>query len=375
MYPQDAEPLFWVHINIDVPFHLKGVLYFPKIHRGFDFQSNAVHLFCNRVFVSDNCKDLLPDYLMVLKGAIDSPDIPLNVSRSHLQMDKTVRSLAQHISKKILQKIEGLYKQDQARFLEIWPEIEMVVKLGILQEENLYEKAKNFLVWNTLDGKWLTLEEIQKTCKEGDKKTVYYTTKDTKDLGVSKLYKEKNLPVLLTQPVIDNPLMQRLEDRLGVKFQRIDSVLEETLLDKGKEKTLLNAEGKSESALIEDFVRNALDKKDLTIEAKSLASADTPAFFLIDEQSRRFKEFMMSHSRSNDDAMLPQKKTFVINTNNLLITKAFSLKNSQPNFAKKLVEHVYDLARLSQKEINTKDLSSLVERSQEVLQEMIGLIG
>ncbi len=131
LYPQDPDPLFWIHVQIDFPFHVRGVFYFPKMHKGFDFQSNQLHLYCNRVFVADSCKDLLPDYLMVLKGAMDSPDIPLNVSRSYLQMDKTVRSLGQHIAKKITQKLRTMHSEEKEKFLKIWPEIEMVIKLGI----------------------------------------------------------------------------------------------------------------------------------------------------------------------------------------------------------------------------------------------------
>lgn len=370
LYPNDPEPLFWVHIHIDVPFHLKGVLFFPKIHKGFDFQTNTIKLFCNRVFVSDNCKDLLPDYLMILKGAMDSPDIPLNVSRSYLQMDKTVRSLGAHIAKKIAQKIGSLHTQDKEKFLKLWPEMEMVVKLGVLQDEKMYDKVKDFLVWNTLDNDWVTIEEL----KEKEHKTIYYTTKDAQDVGISNLYKEKGLPVILTQPMIDNPLMQRLEEKLQIQFKRIDSSLEETFLDTAKEKTLLDAEGKSGSMQIADFIRSTLSLGDTEVEAKSLSSEKIPALFVIDEQARRFKEFMMTHAKASDAIELPQKKTFVVNTNNALIEKAFAWKDSKPELAKKLVEHVYDLARLSQKEISAKDLSAVVERSQDVLEALTSAI-
>ena len=155
----DADPLFWIHLNIDYPFNLKGILYFPKVHRKYDWSQSNIKLFCNRVFVSDNCKDLLPDYLMALKGAIDSPDIPLNVSRSYLQMDKTVRQLATHIAKKVADKLSSLYISDKETFVKYWPDVELIVKLGILQDEKFYEKAKDFLIWRNLKDEWTTIED------------------------------------------------------------------------------------------------------------------------------------------------------------------------------------------------------------------------
>ena len=153
LFPTDPEPIFWIHLNVDYPFHLQGILYFPKIHRKFDTNESAIKLFCNRVFVSDNCKDILPDFLMILRGAIDSPDIPLNVSRSYLQVDKNVRQLSSHISKKVSDKLNQLYKTDREKYIASWPDIEMIVKLGLLQDEKFYDKIKDILIWKTRDRK------------------------------------------------------------------------------------------------------------------------------------------------------------------------------------------------------------------------------
>ncbi|MEL7431859.1 MAG: molecular chaperone HtpG [Chlamydiota bacterium] len=370
LYPQDPSPLFWIHIHIDFPFHVQGILYFPKIHKGFDFQSNQVQLYCNRVFVADSCKDLLPDYLMILKGAIDSPDIPLNVSRSYLQMDKTVRSLGQHIAKKITQKLRQMHTEKKEEFLAVWPEIEMVIKLGILQDSSLYDKVKDFLVWKTLKGAWISIEDL----KARGKTTVHYTTKDTQDLGISSLYQEKDIDVLLVNPIIDNPLLQRLEEKLEIKFQRIDAHLDDSFLDQSREKTLLDESGRSGSALIAEFIQESLDQKELTVEAKSLASEKIPALLVIDEQNRRLKEFMATHARGQNGMDIPQKKTFIVNTNHPVVNKAFALKKTQPDLAKALVTHIYDLTRLSQKELSASDLSHLVSRSQNMVEELVNLL-
>src|SRR5581483_4699696 len=156
LYALEPDPIFWIHLNVDYPFNLKGILYFPKISRRFDWGQNSIKLFCNRVFVSDSCKDLIPDYLMVLRGAIDSPDIPLNVSRSTLQMDRTVRQLSQHISKKVSDRLSTLYSSDRDQFLSFWPDIEMIIKLGVLQDDKFYERSKDFLIWKNLEGAWTT---------------------------------------------------------------------------------------------------------------------------------------------------------------------------------------------------------------------------
>ncbi|HUD02363.1 MAG TPA: molecular chaperone HtpG, partial [Rhabdochlamydiaceae bacterium] len=168
LYPLEPDPIFWIHLNIDIPFHLQGILYFPKLTKRFDWNKSNIQLFVNRVFVSESCKDLIPDFLMCLRGAIDSPDIPLNVSRSSLQMDRTVRQLSSHISKKVADKLAALHQSDKEKFLAAWPEIEMIVKLGMLQDEKFYARAKDFLVWKTTADTWTTLE--------GKAGTVFYTS-------------------------------------------------------------------------------------------------------------------------------------------------------------------------------------------------------
>jgi molecular chaperone HtpG len=372
LYPSDLDPIFWIHLNVDYPFHLKGILYFPKIHKRFDYSQNPIKLFCSRVFVSDNCKDLLPDYLGILKGAIDSPDIPLNVSRSYLQMDKTVRQLGAHISKKICDKLSSLFKTDREKFLGHWPDIEMIVKLGLLQDEKFYEKCKEFLVWKTTEGNWTTIEEYLEKHREKTSGKVFYTTDEKAEGHFLSLYHDKKIEVLVTNNFVDSPVQSYLESKLDdVNFQRIDSDLE-GLVDASREKNVLDAEGKTESSRIADFIRASLNNKDLEVEAKSLASEELPALFQIDEHTRRMRDYMaMTQGKGS---VFPQKKTFVVNTNSKLIQKAFKIQTKHPDLAKDLIKQVHDLTLLSQKELDPSEMSQVLSKSTQILERLTALV-
>lgn len=371
LYPMEPDPLFWIHLNVDYPFHLKGVLYFPKLHKRFDFQKNSIKLYCNRVFVSDNCKDLLPDYLMVLRGAIDSPDIPLNVSRSYLQMDKTVKSLGSHISKKISDKLKQLYQNDREKFISHWEDIEMIIKLGILQDDKFYDRSKEFLIWKNSKGEWTTLDEY---LDKSSDKTIYYNHEEKSEPQILELFRKKEIDVLLTNGVIDTPLINHLESKLDqVVFKRIDSSLDDSLLDKTREKTVLGADGKSEAGAIADFIRSSIDINDLEVEAKSLASNEIPALFVFDEQARRLRDFMMTHG-DDKTPTLPSKRTFIVNTNNKIIQKAYALKNTHPELSQEMIKQTYDMALLGQKELDLKDLSKVIERNNQVIEKLTELV-
>lgn len=353
LFPLDPEPIFWIHLNVDYPFHLQGILYFPKIHRRFDANESTIKLFCNRVFVSDNCKDILPDYLMILKGAIDSPDIPLNVSRSYLQVDKNVRQLSAHISKKVS---DRLNKIDREKLIASWPDIEMIVKLGLLQDEKFYERVKDILIWKTNDGNWTTIK---------DQKKVFYSTTESSPL--LKLYKEE---ILLATTPIDTAVIQFLEDKLSIPFQRIDGALDESLLDPSREKNLLDAEGKTESARLATFIKDALGN--IEVEAKSFASDHIPGLVVLDENQRRLRDYITLTQGKKGG--LTAKKTFVVNTNNKLIQTISRLREKQPEVASSIAKSLYDLSLLSQREMEPTDLESLIHRQTEILEKMASLL-
>ncbi len=366
LFPLDPEPLFWIHLNVDYPFHLQGILFFPKIHRRFDANESTIRLFCNRVFVSDHCKDILPDYLTILKGAIDSPDIPLNVSRSYLQVDQHVKQLSSHISKKISDRLLSLYKTDREKYISCWPDIEMIVKLGILQDDKFFERIKEALLWKKNDGNWTTVSEYLEKAKE---KKVYYASDRSSSLFP--LYEEKGIEVLLSHLPIDTPLIQYLEEKLSTSFQRIDGALDEHLLDPSREKTLFDADGKTSAAKMGAFIRTCLDDQTVEVEAKSLASDKIPALLVVDENQRRLRDYMtMTQGKSGFQA----KKTFVVNTNHPLIQIIERLEQKNPDLAIQMAKSIYDLSLLSQKELDPADVEKMIARQTQILEKIGSLI-
>jgi molecular chaperone HtpG len=373
LYPSDEEPLFWVHLNVDYPFHLKGILYFPKIRRDFDPNKSSVNLYCNRVFVSDNCKDIIPNYLMALKGIIDSPDIPLNVSRSYLQMDRTVRQLANHISKKVTDSLLTLYTTNRDQFLTAWSNASVIVKLGILEDDKFYERAKEFLVWKNTDQNWTTIPEYLEQNREKTKDKILYTVDEKHGGHVLQMYREKGIEVLCANHPLDPYLMQFLENKLSpVSFQRIDAEIE-NLLDTSREKTILDTEGKTEASKLANCIREHLDKKTIEVEAKSLSADQLPGFIKMDEKQRRMRDYLMrleTDEPQNQMAMFDQH-TFVVNTNNSLIQAIQKLEFTRSDLAKQLTQEVYDLALLSQKEMHPHALHDFVQRTYHILETLV----
>lgn len=370
MYPMDPDPIFWVHLNVDYPFHLKGILFFPKMNNRLDYQKSNIHLYCNRVFVSDNCKDLIPDHLMILKGAIDSPDIPLNVSRSYLQMDKTVRALSNHISKKISDRLQNFYTQEREQFIEAWPDIEMIIKLGCLNDDRFYDRVKDFLIWKTTDNNYKTVQEYQSDHSDKYNNKVFYTTHEKQNAHFLELFKENSIEVLVAGSSLDTPLMNLMESKNpSWRFQRIDSSMDDFLLDPSKEKTVLDQEGKTQSSKLADMVKKYLLDDTIEVEAKSLASSSIPGFVMIDEASRRMRDYM-SISQPEMANNFPTKKTLVLNTNHSLINALEKLNKKNPELTKQLSQQVYELSLLGQRELKGDDLSSFIQRSNQVLESL-----
>lgn len=370
LYPLEADPIFWIHINVDYPFHLKGILFFPKITKRFDVTHSNVHLYCNRVFVSENCKDVLPDYLMVLRGVIDSPDIPLNVSRSALQMDRTVKQLGAHISKKITDKLSALHSNDFEKYCTFWRDIETIVKLGMLQDDKFYERAKDLLIWKNTKGEWTSLHAYLTRAQNSHQNKVFYSVDEKHTSHFLEMYKEKNIEVLFAHSYLDTPIMSLMESKQSpTKFQRIDGGIDPSLLDASKESSLLDAEGKTQGTRLADFFKAQLDKTDVEIEAKSLASAHLPAFIVFDEQSRRMRDYL-AMTQPESEMMFPQKKTLILNTNSRLIHAIYKLQEKDSALAKDLSKQVYDLSLLSQKELDPAHFADFIKRSSFVLEQL-----
>ena len=369
LYPADQDPIFWIHLNVDYPFHLQGILYFPKGQRYTDHTTHSIRLFCNRVFVSDTCRDFLPEYLTLLRGAIDSPDIPLNVSRSYLQVDHNVRQLSGHISKKVSDRLNNLFKMDRDTYISYWPEIETLVKLGILQDEKFYDRTKDTVIWKNSSSQWTNLQEYLDRAKE---KKVYYSDQQ-RAAFIQKAYLDKGIELIYTSTSFDVAVISSLENKLSdVPFQRIDSSLDPLLVDESREKSLLDADGKTPASRIADFFRAHLIEPNLEVEAKSLASDSLPGLVLINENMRRLRDYLiLTQGKAPDNQF---KKTFVVNTNNKLVQSAFRLADKQPEIAHELTRQIYDLARMAQKESEAAETEQIIARNQQLLERLAALI-
>jgi molecular chaperone HtpG len=370
LYPFQEDPLFWVHLNVDYPFHLQGILYFPKLKRDFDLSKQTVKLYCNRVFVSDSCKDVIPNYLAALQGVIDSPDIPLNVSRSTLQMDKTVRQLGGHISKKVSDSLNTLYRNDKEKFLSSWKDISLFLKVGIMEDEKFYERTKNLLIWKLVGGDWVTVEEYLEKNKDKTKDKVLYI-RDEKQLShFLDIYQDKGIDIIAAKDPVDPYLFQFLEGKISpAKFQRLDGAIDENLIDKEREKTVLDSEGKTEAAHLADFIREKLSDDSITVEAKSLIKDSVPGFVVFDESQRRMRDYFMS-MQPDQDFKAFDKRTFVVNTNSPLFQSIMKLEKKNAPLAGDLVKEVYEISLLSQREMDPKGLHDFIDRSNRILEKL-----
>jgi molecular chaperone HtpG len=366
LYPFDPPPLFWVHLNVDYPFHVQGILFFPAISKEIDLSQTRVKLYCNRVFVSDDCKDILPNYLSMLRGVLDSPDIPLNVSRSHLQVDTTVRQLAQHIAKKVADALSGLFKNDRKHYEDCWNAYEVVVKLGMLEDEKFLSKVKDILIWKTATSNWKTTEELIRE-SEGTKSIVYCEPEQEKSPLVT-AYTTRGIDVAVRTSVLDHPLMSQLEQNHQVAFRRIDAALDSAFIDSSKEQTILDADGRTEGAKVADFFRSALADPKISVEAKSLDVGSVPAIMTLDERERRFRDYY-SHVSGKATDVKP-KAGLVINTNSPLVQAAYRAKETSPQFAHDLAIHIWDITRLTHKEMSPEEMHAFTERSTHLLEQL-----
>lgn len=369
LFPFEADPIFWIHLNVDYPFKLQGILYFPKIDTRFEPSDNTIQLFCNRVFVSDHCRDILPRHLTMLRGAIDSADLPLSVSRSTLQIDKNVRQLSAHITKKISDRLVGLYRTEKERFLQLWPDIEMIVKVGILNDEKFFEKTKEALLWKKHDGSWTTIPEL---LEKSEEKKIFYSTEEHRGAPIFEAYQAKGINILMANTHVDIPLIHFLEDKLGITFQRIDGSLDSCLLDPTREKTTLDAEGKTYTSRLASFISSALKGSDITVEAKSLAADALPGILVLDEQQRRARDYF-TMQKINASHLL-QKKTLVVNTNNKLVQAIDRLSANHPEVAGEMAKSIYGLTLLSQREVEPKDFEQVISQQTEMLEKLASFV-
>ncbi|MBE7031253.1 MAG: molecular chaperone HtpG [Ruminococcaceae bacterium] len=346
------EPLFWIHLNVDFPFNLKGILYFPKLNHEFQTIEGQIKLYNNQVFIADNIKEVIPEYLMLLKGVIDCPDLPLNVSRSFLQNDGYVAKVSGHIVKKVSDKLNSLFKADRSAFEGYWDDINPFIKYGCMRDDKFYDRVKDILLFKKLDGSFVTLKEMQ----EQDKKEVYYVSDaDAQAQYIALLKAEGEEPVLLNN-MIDNHFISFLEYKINeVKFKRADAYVT------GEAK-----EGDADKALAELF--GACVPEGMKVEVQDLASDKVPAIITLPEEARRYEE--MSRMFGQGGFTMPKtEETLVVNAKNALVQKISGVADEQTRDL--ICRQVYDIARLGHKDLSGDELTAFIQRSTEIMEKMI----
>jgi molecular chaperone HtpG len=366
LYPFSEAPLFWIHLNVDYPFNLTGVLYFPKVKNDFELQRNKIKLFSRQVFITDEVKDIVPEFLMLLHGVIDSPDIPLNVSRSFLQADGNVKKINSYITKKVADKLAELFKNDRKAFEEKWSEIGLFVKYGMITEEKFYDKAKDFVLLENVQKAYYTLPEYQErvkalqTDKEGNLVYLYCEDAD-KQYTFIQAAERKGYDVLLLNTPIDAHFISQLEQKLDkTQLKRVDSDVIEKLI--AQEEQIENILSEDQNKLLKEIFEQAINKTSMTVEVEGMSPVALPVTVTMDEFMRRMKDMSKTGGgMMNFYGNLPDNYKVSINGNHKLIQQILQAKEAEQRIA--LARQAYDLALLSRNMLHGPELTDFVNRS------------
>lgn len=370
LFPFAGEPLFHVHLNVDYPFRLQGILYFPKLKHELDANRMGIKLYCNHVFVSDEAKELVPQFLTVLQGTLDIPDLPLNVSRSYLQNDPLVKKISAHIVKKVSDKLQEEFKKNPEDFRKNWEEISLFVKYGLMTDEKFYESAKDLIFFRSSNGEITKLEDYVERNKEKNAGKVYYAGETELSSVYMDLLKSQGLEALLVDSRIDNHFLQFLEGKNpDWKFQRVDSELADQVLDKDASPELADSQNKTVEDRLQEIFSKAIAKEGVEIKTEALKSEDVPAVILLPEHLRRLAEMGQVYGQKPADFL--KNHTLLVNRKSKLVKNLVGLQQGlQPEKAEKLARSVYDLALLGAKLLGEAEISDLIRRQRELLEEL-----
>lgn len=361
------DPLFWIHMNVDYPFNLKGILYFPKLKHEFEATEGEVKLYNKQVFVADNIKEVIPEFLLLLKGVIDCEDIPLNVSRSFLQKDSNVSKVSRHIVNKVADKLTSLFKNHRDEYNDFWKDINIFIKYGCLRDEKFYDKVKDILIFKTTNGDHVTLKQYLENNKENHDKKVIYVNDEKQQSQYIKMLKDNNLEAVILNTTLDSHFITLMESKEeGVQFSRIDSDLTEIL------KADAIDESPEENKAIEEIFKNSINKEQLKISIEPIKTEEVPAMITLSEQSRRMAEMSVMFG-GGDMSMFPKEETLVVNSSNPLIKKLFNLSKDEnkKDLVNDICNHVYDLAMISHGQLGADEMSDFIKRSNDLLGRLI----
>lgn len=350
------EPLFWIHLNAEYPFNLKGILYFPRLKNEFTANEGVIKLYNKQVFVADNIKEVIPEFLMLLKGVIDCPDLPLNVSRSFLQNDGYVKKMSDYITRKVADRLVSEFTGKRDAYEKYWNDIHPFVKYGCIRDEKFYDRVKDAILFKTTDGKYLTLSEYtEKNCSEKDK-TVFYTSDEKRQAQMVALYNAAGKDVALLGTLIDNNFMSFLEYKVGdgLKFQRVDGGMDGLTEDGGEQE--------DERLKLEALFRAALNEHDLPVKLSAFKTEELPAMITVEEQSRRFSEMSRAFG---DGYQMPEQKTLVLNAKHPLVK--YLEKEGETDRAKMVAQQIMDLAEMARNPLESERMVAFLKRSSELL--------
>lgn len=358
------EPLFWIHLNMDYPFNLKGILYFPKLNTQYDTIEGTIKLYNNQVFIADNIKEVIPEFLMLLKGVIDCPDLPLNVSRSALQNDGFVKKISDYITKKVADKLTGMCKTDKESYEKYWDDISPFIKYGCLKDEKFCEKINDYILFKNLDGKYLTLVEALKENEEKHKDTIFYYTDEVAQSQYINMFREEKIDAVMLGHSIDEPFITHLERKNeGVKFLRIDSDLNESFKDSSMDTE--SDEFKENAKSLTEIFQNALNNKNLDVKVESLKNENISSMVTMSEENRRMQDMMKMYGMAGMGMPMDNSITLVLNANNTLVK--YVLNNKENENTNMICEQLFDLALISHKQLSPDEMTKFIERSNKIM--------
>lgn len=363
------EPLFWIHLNVDHPFNLKGILYFPKLKHEFESNEGKIKLFNNQVFVADNIKEIIPEFLMLLKGVVECEDLPLNVSRSFLQKDTNVIRISKHITKKVADKLSELFTKERDNYNKFWDDINPFIKYGCMRDDKFYDRVKDIIIYKTINGEYVNLTDYLEKNKEKHENKVFYVSDEKQQAQYINLFKEQELDAVILSSSIDPHFIQFMESKESdVKFNRIDSDLSESL--KNVQNDEENEQDKEEQIKLENIFKESLANDKLKIQVENLKATEVPAIILLSEESRRMQDMSMMYGGGMDMMnMFPSEETMVLNKNNNLVQLLFKLDTApdKKEDVKLICEQIYDLAMMSHKQLETNAMTNFIARSNKIL--------
>ena len=358
------EPLFWIHLNMDYPFNLKGILYFPKFNSEYDTLEGTIKLYNNQVFIADNIKEVIPEFLLLLKGVIDCPDLPLNVSRSALQNDGFVKKISDYITKKVADKLSGMFKTERETYESYWDDLSPFIKFGCLKDDKFDGKMKDYILYKNIDGKYLTLSEYLEAGKEKYENTVFYTDDEKVQSQYINMFKEQGIDAVVLTHNIDTPFITHTEQKNeGIKFTRIDSDITNTFKEDIPEEELKETTDK-----LSEIFKKALSNDKLTVKVEKLKNADISSMITLPEETRRMQDMMKMYSMGGamDPSMFGgDSQTLVLNANNHLVQ--YVLDNPEGEHTSLIGEQLYDLAMLAHAPLDAEAMTKFIARSNQLL--------